>query len=982
MQSALDAVGGHYKDFLITKYLPLPELQSTLVELVHVPTGARVLHIGNDDTENVFCLSFQTLPTSSNGVAHILEHTVLCGSKKYPVKDPFFAMTRRSLHTFMNAFTGQDFTCYPASSQVKKDYYNLLEVYLDAVFHPELKRLSFLQEGHRIEFTDPKDPESPLQFQGVVYNEMKGAMMSSDSRLGRSLGKHLTPDLPYSHNSGGEPKEIPNLSYEELIEFHRAFYHPSRCLFYFYGNLPLTEQLDFIEERALRGVAKLGLLPPLPLQHRFTAPFHATEYYPIAASEDPTEKSEIAFSWLTAHISQQSDALALCLIDIFLMETDVSFLKLALLKSKLCREAESSIDVEMSELPLTIVCKGCKSENALKLQKVLFKALTDLVAKPLDQERVEAAVHQLEFQRTEITAEGGPFGLHLFLRAGLIKQHGNEPEGALQIQTLFAELRQRLKNPKYLPGLIKHYLIDNPHFVVLTLKPDPELEKKELEEERHRLEAIRKKLTGAEKEAIAAQSAQLLKYQESAEHQSLECLPKVTLKDIPPHARDFPLRHADTPAFDLYHHDCFTNQIIYADLLFDLPEIDEEDLPLLSLLSKVWTELGAGGKSYEETLQFMESNTGEFDAHLALHVCADKPDLLLPAFSLRGKALMRKAEGFFQLLTDYSHGPDCSDHARIREWLLQHMTELDENLANNPLNYAIQLSLCSYSTASFIYNQWNGFAYYRFVKKLVEDKSNRWIERLDKLAKKIVENGKPHLILSCDKKQAEELHARQYYALGKRRASFAKSPWKGNYKNESIPSQARIISAPVAFTALGMRTSAYRDPHVAELMILTELLGNVILHKEVREKGGAYGSGASYAPTTGNFHFYSYRDPNLSRTLDVFKESLEKMARGEFNERELEEAKIGLIGSIDTPVPPSGRAIVSYAWLRSRRTLAARQKLREQILSATKEQIMRAVEQCLLNHPSTTVSLLGQQIWDKEEQKAPLQLAPLYSARD
>lgn len=225
-------IGDTYRSFRITKFLPLDELQSTLLEAEHVPTGATLIHIANNDPENFFCLSFQTLPSSSNGVAHILEHIVLCGSKKFPIKDPFFSMTRRSLNTYMNALTGQDFTCYPASSQVEKDFYNLLEVYLDAVFEPELKKMSFMQEGHRLGLSDPANPNSPLQFDGIVYNEMKGSLSSPESRLWESVLKHLTPDLPYAVNSGGDPKEITNLTYEELKQFHKTFYHPSRCIFF------------------------------------------------------------------------------------------------------------------------------------------------------------------------------------------------------------------------------------------------------------------------------------------------------------------------------------------------------------------------------------------------------------------------------------------------------------------------------------------------------------------------------------------------------------------------------------------------------------------------------------------------------------------------------------------------------------------------------------------------------------------------------
>jgi hypothetical protein len=972
MQDALSAVGHTYKNFVITKYLPIDELQSTLIELVHEPTGAIVLHIANNDPENVFCLSFQTLPDSSNGAPHILEHTVLCGSKKYPVKDPFFAMTRRSLNTFMNAFTGQDFTCYPASSQVEKDFYNLLEVYLDAVFHPELKKLSFLQEGHRLELGGK---DGPLQFQGVVYNEMKGAMTSSESRLWQAIAKHLTPNLPYAYNSGGDPKEIPNLSYEELIEFHRIFYHPSRCLFYFYGNLPLAKHLDFIEQNTLQGAKKLSPLAPLKPQPRYTQAITAMDAYPIASTESPENKAEISFSWLTAHLSHQSDVLALCLIECLLMETDASFLKKSFLKSGLCKEAESNIDVEMSEVPFVIVCKGCDPVNEPKLKKLLFTQLKKLAAKPIDPELIEAALHQLEFQRTEIDGEGGPFGLSLFMRAGLIKQHGSEPEHALQIHTLFAELRDRLKDPAYLSDVIRKYLIENQHFVSLTLAADPTLEKKEKEEEQKRLEAIGKKLTKEQKKHLQKQSEELLKYQESIEHQSLDCLPKVTLKDVPRKARDFPLTHHDLKAFDLFSHDCFTNQIVYADLLFDLPHIEAEDFPLLSLLVKLWTELGCGGRTYEETLQFMQAHTGDIDAHLALHISAADPNVLKPAFSLRGKALGRKAGSFFRLLTDFAKGPNFSDEARITEWIGQHATELEHRLTSNALNYAVQTSLSGDSTASWIFNQWHGLPYYRLVKDLAKKKKGAWIDRFAPLAKKVISSSKPHLILACSQEQTDKLLAHHFYDLGNLDLPSKAPVWKGNYSIPPVPSQARLISSPVAFTAMGLRTSAYADPGVAELMISTELLGNVILHKEIREKGGAYGSGASYSPTTGNYHLYSFRDPHLARTIDTFRAAIEKIGTGGFSERELEEAKLGIVAAIDTPVPPGGRAIVAYAWYRSGRTLEDRQKLRGQLLSCTKEQVMHAVQKKLAHHPATLVTLIGQEMWEKESPKLKNPLA-------
>ncbi|MBX7067354.1 MAG: insulinase family protein [Parachlamydiales bacterium] len=941
-KNVLDAVGQTYKDYIITKYLPLSELQSSLIELVHQPSGARIIHIANNDPENLFCLSFQTLPYNSNGVAHILEHTVLCGSEKFPVKDPFFAMTRRSLNTYMNALTGQDFTCYPASSQVEKDFYNLLEVYLDSVFHPELKHLSFLQEGHRFELAD-----QALQFQGVVYNEMKGAMSSVDSRLWEALASRLVPDLPYAHNSGGNPKEIPSLSYEQLIEFHREFYHPSRCLFFFYGNLPLTKHLDFIEKELSRA-KKMTPLPPLKAQTRFENPIKAVDFYPVAEGEE--QKSLISFAWLTVPISRQSEILALEVINTILTDTDASPLTKALLKSGLCADVDSSLDIEMSEIPLVITCKGCEEENADKLQKVLFDTLKKVVFKD---EEVEAALHQLEFERTEIGGEGGPFGLTLFMRSCLIKQHGSEPENALLIHSLFDELRGHLKDPKYLPNLLRKYVVDNLHFVRLVLKPDPDLNRKEQEEEQKRLQAIQSKLTKAEEKTIREQSAKLKAYQEAVEHQSLDCLPKVTLKDVPPHIRDYPIIQKN----NVFHHSCFTNQILYADLVFDLPEINVEDLPLLSLFAQILPELGCGGRSYEENLAFQQRYIGGFEANLALHVTQENPDVCRPTFTLRGKALYRNTDKLFQLFSDFVMKPNFSEKARIKEWLSQHATEQRERLNRASMSYAIQNSLKGLSIPSFVHEQWNGISYYKAVME--------WEKKFDpallkKMGDQVLGLKNHSWVFSSDRLpeiQLPEMPNKSYL------------PWTGKYNLPKSEPQARFIAAPVAFTSLGLRTVSYRDNASPMLFIATELMKNVFLHKEIREKGGAYGGGASYTPTTGNFHFYAYRDPNLKSSVDAFYKAVEVIGNKQFTEQELEEAKLGVLQTLDAPVTPGNRAIVAYSWTKAGRTKELREQFRSLVLHATSEDVARAVQEKLAGQEGVLVSFLGKELYAKEEAK-------------
>jgi hypothetical protein len=962
--SKLTAQGQIYGDYVVTKYLPLKELHSTLVELIHEPTGARIIHIANDDPENLFCLSFQTLPANSDGVAHILEHTVLTGSHKFPVKDPFFAMSRRSLNTYMNAMTGQDFTCYPASSQVEKDFYNLLEVYLDAVFHPLLRHESFLQEGHRLEFLDPKNPKGPLQYQGIVFNEMKGAMNSSESRLWEILMRHLVPDLPYAHNSGGDPKDIPSLTFEGLSHFHRQYYHPSRCLFFFYGNLPLTKHLDFIENE-LKIAKKIPLLPPLPPQKRFKKPVHVEERYPIGKGESADKQDIISFSWLTTSISNQAEILALCLLDNILTDNDASTLCMALLK-----QVESSLDIEMSEVPWTIVCKGCDAKDADRLEKVLFKALKNI---SISQEQIEAALHQLEFQRTEIGAEGGPFGLTLFMRAALIKQHGSEPENGLLIHSLFADLHSRLKDPNYLLNLLNQSLIENTHLVRLTLKADPHLEQEELEDEQKRLSQIRASLTKEDEKRIREQSEKLIKYQEEIENQSLECLPKVTLGDVPLKAKNFPLIEKG----NTFHCNYFTNHILYANLVFELPEMKSEELPLLSLLTKLLPEIGCGGRSYAENLSYQESYIGNFDTSLAVHVTQANSEICKPTFSLRGKALYRNGEKLFGLFSDYLTKPDLNDRERIQEWLLEHATELQNQLTTVAITYAIQTSLANQSIPSYVFDQWHGLPYYDSVLRWAKKCDAKFIESLKEMADRILGLKNPDLVLTCDEEQFSHLEKNHFYDLKNPNKSY--TSWSGKYLLPKSESQVRIISSPVAFTALGMRTISYHDDEAPYLLISTRLMETLVLHKEIREKGGAYGSGANFTPSTGNFHFFAFRDPNLNQTVKHFQKALDLIAAMKFNERELEEAKLEVLQILDAPVPPGGRAMLAYAWKRAGRTLILREEFRNKVLSATREEVANSVKNCLLGKESTLVSFLGQEMFNKEKKdlKHPLKLYPI-----
>ncbi len=973
----LKEVGEQYGDFVVTKFTPIPELNCFLRELVHIPSGAMVMHIANDDPENLFSLSFKTYPSSSNGVPHILEHTVLCGSRRFPVKDPFFSMNRRSLNTFMNALTGSDFTCYPAASQVEKDFYNLLDVYIDAVFHPELKKQSFLQEGHRLEFTDPENPKTPLQIKGIVFNEMKGNLSSPDTRLWHALMADLVPDLTYAYNSGGDPQEIPNLTYAELIAFHETYYHPSRCLFFFYGDLPLKKHLDFIADKALKNVPKQPPIPAIVKQKRFKAPIHREMRYPASESDDLSHRGMVAFGFLTAPLLDQEEVLALTVLDSVLMETDASPLKSALLDSKLCIQVDAYMDTEMSEVPYVIVFKGCEPKQAELLEKTLREALSAIIKQGISFHLIEAAIHQLELARLEITGDHAPFGLTLFMRSALAKQHGCDPENSLMVHSLFTKLLEKVKDPHYLTGLLKKYFLDNPHYVQLVMYPDLHLSEEETKLEREKLKEIQNNLTETQITALIKQAQELMTYQKKTEEQSLDCLPKVTLDDVNPLVRDFPLKRLHRGNLEVFHHDCFTNHIVYADLMFDLPEIADEDLSLAHLLVSLIPEIGSGDRNYTQNLEYIQAHTGGIGASLALHLQIDDPKVGKPSFSLRGKAMDRKVERLFSLMRDTVTQPRFDEKKRIKELILQLREAQLSRLNRQAMRYAIQLSVSGFSYPSSIGEAWHGLRFYKEIETLSKDLSknlDRLVERLLELKQRLFSLNNPHLILSCSKEMCVQLENADFYNLGNLTPSSTFIPWELDRIPPVVPSQSRHIPSQVAFTAEAFKTINYLHPYAPALTVAALLADNKILHRRIREQGGAYGCGATYNSTLGHFTFHSYRDPHISSTLNTFKDAIIELAAGHFSEQDLEEAKLGIIQQFDTPISPGSRALTAYSWLRDGKTKEMRQQFRDRLLALKLSDVKLAIENELLPkvQHGVIVSLASKDLLEKENTKLPI----------
>ncbi|ANH78770.1 insulinase family protein [Candidatus Chlamydia sanziniae] len=969
--------GDTYRNFIIKSCEGLPEIESKLLEAEHKPSGASIMMIINDDDENVFNICFRTCPQSSNGVAHVLEHMVLCGSENYPVRDPFFSMTRRSLNTFMNAFTGADFTCYPAASQISEDFYNLLSVYIDAVFHPLLTKNSFFQEGWRYEFS----PENKLFYTGVVFNEMKGAMMSGETRLSEALNAALFPSVTYGVNSGGEPKEIVTLSRKDIWNFHQSQYTLNRCLFYFYGNIKPSRHLDFLEEKLLRHASKIEKQTiTVPLQKRFKTPIR--HIFPYPSSSQDENKVLFGISWLTCSILDQQELLALHVLEIVLMGTDAAPLKSRLLKSDFCKQAEMSIDSELREIPITLVCKGCSPHGAQKLEAWIFACLEEIINEGIAENIIEGAVHQLELARKEISGYSLPYGLSLFFRSGLLKQHGGYPQDALKIHSLFSDLRLRLTNSDYLPKLIRKYFLDNTHFVRIVLIPDSELLAKENTEEQTRLKQIQDKLSPEEIETIQ-QNTKILEKSQNQEQKLDHILPNFSLDKVPTSSKEFTLIKEFRNEGEVFYHECFTNDIIFVDVVLDIPPLSVEELPWLRLLVFLILQLGSGGRSYKEQLEFFLEHTGGLDVSYDFSPHVNKNTLLSPSVSIRGKVLAGKAEKLFQVMRDILTHVNFADVLRIKELLMQHSEALTNSVRNSPMSYAVSMACADKSITGMMSYLASGLPYVKKICDLTKNfdkQKNKIITTLQALFVKCF-SGKRQLVISGSQHNYEQLKENNFYGLLDY-LTIIPEPWVNPNIELTLSSQGLYIPAPTAFNALAFPIGnlSYDHPDAVALTVAAEILDNVVLHTKIREHGGAYGSGAALNLAKGSFYCYSYRDPEIATTYQACLEGIAIIANGKFTKEDIHEGVLGVIQSLDSPVSPGSRGSTAFYRLKSGRVPALRQGFRRGVLLVTKEHICEVMYKYLQQNKQTTfISFAGEKMLENNasmlEKHFPIQPA-------
>ncbi|MBF0421629.1 MAG: insulinase family protein, partial [Magnetococcales bacterium] len=699
---------------------PVEALKITVESYLHEATGARHLHLQADDPHNAFLVAFLTVPSDSTGVAHILEHTALCGSRRYPVRDPFFMMLRRSLSTFMNAFTASDWTAYPFASQSRKDFSNLLDVYLDAAFFPQLLQLDFAQEGCRIELENPQDPDSRLVYKGVVFNEMKGAMASPERVLWEHLSKQIFPTNAYHFNSGGDPEHIPDLTWKQLREFHARHYHPSNAIFMTFGDIPAHEHQEVFQDRVLRHFSRMDIHLGVPLEQRRSQPVRSSGHYPLDGESNTQAKTHVVLGWLLGESVDQELLLETHLVNGVLMDNSSSPLLKFLETTDLGTAPSPICGLDDSGREMVFACgvEGSEPDRADQVEQGILDVLQRVAAEGVEQERVDAVLHQLELSRREIGGDGFPYGLKLMLTALPSALHGGDPVRALALDPLLERLREEVNDPDFIKRFVRHWFLDNPHRVRVTLTPDTTLNAQMAQRETERLAAIRSTL---DSEAIARvrQAAMDLQERQGQEDDS-EVLPRVTLADVPAHL-DIPVG-SDKGAvpIPLTHFDRPTNRLVYQQVILDVPDMDDTLLELLPLFASSMAEVGVGQRDYLVTQAWQSAISGGIGARASVRSEVDDAGRFRCVFSVYGKALTRNQLPLAELIHETLLHARFDESTRIRELISQFRASSELRVNDNGHVLAMTAACSAANPTGYLHEVWSGMSAIRRLKQLDE----------------------------------------------------------------------------------------------------------------------------------------------------------------------------------------------------------------------------------------------------------------------
>jgi len=878
--------------FVILDVVDLEELKAIGIWAKHEKCGAEVFHVLNDDIENLFSFSFATFPNDNTGVPHIIEHSVLCGSQRYPLKDAFIVLAQGSLQTFLNAWTFPDKTVYPASSVNEHDYFNLMSVYGDAVFRPLLPEWTFMQEGHRLEYSPSENGEGEkLSITGVVYNEMKGAHSSLETYAANWSVRAVMPDTPYSFDSGGDPLEIPDLTWEKFKEFHRTRYSPANCRIFLAGNIPTEKQLDFLNKEFFSVLEGGKVCESVAKAKRWNEPKKI--HVPCPAGSEL--KSTIFISWLCSDINDMNENIALAALAEILLGHDGSPLTRALIESGIGEDISpvSGLEAEIRENLFVAGLKSVEGDPEKKSKEVedlIMGVLRGLVKDGIPPEEIEAAILGMEFSQREIHRAGGPFSLVWLRRSLRTWLHGNKPWESLLIEPSFKQIKENLaSNSRYFESLIQKYLLDNPHRALVIVEPKEGFLTQQEEKISRDLAEMEQKLSESERQQIREKSANLEKIQSEADSpQALASIPHLSRNDLSSDIELIHRRYDDLRGVPALCHDLYTNGITYIDMAFPVDIFSAEDYPWLKFFSGAILSVGLPGMDYAAVSSLLARTVGGFSA--MLHSGSAVIDNV-PVSSGAGKsAYLKTASGNFDLAgrdwlmyrlkcLDEKIAPsldlvfrliseaDFTDSRRINDLVLEYKNEIYSSLAPLGHLYASDRAGKGKSRSKIVSEKWNGISQIEFAYQLAKTDTSEIIGKLQQLREKINSAG---LIVNITGNAIDTAGAE----LAQRFGRFGAPIPRLNQEFDSIqaapkPEIFASQSLQIGFAALAFNAAPFNTVEQIAESVLTHQLSTGALWEDIRMKGGAYGAFISSDSLENCVSFATYRDPNPLRSLDV-----------------------------------------------------------------------------------------------------------------
>ncbi len=951
------------KAFNLVREQTIPELNAVAKLYVHKRTGARLLSIINDDENKVFGITFRTTPKDSTGASHILEHSVLNGSQKYPVKEPFVELLKGSLATYVNAFTYPDKTCYPVASQNVQDFYNLIDVYMDAVLHPLISEQTLMQEGWHYEINDPGEP---LTYKGVVFNEMKGAYSSPDGILETRVIESLFPRHIYGVDSGGDPRHIPDLTYENFRNFWETYYHPSNAFIFFYGNDDPEKRLKLMEGY-LKPYKKKKVKSVVPLAKPFKRPKKVEFAYDAGDDKDIEKKHYLVVNWKLPDTSDAVLNFSLRILGHILIGTPASPLKKALLDSGLGEDlAGIGMESELRHFIFSTGLKGTRKRHAKKIEKLIFDTLESLVRDGIDPDMVAASMNTLEFRLRENNTGAFPVGIALMRRGLTTWIHDEDPFKLLAFESPLYEIKSKLAaDPHYFEKLIQTHLLDNVHRTTLRLTPDPEAGRRFDEDEKARLAKIRESMSASQIAELVETTKQLKLRQETPDSpEALETLPVLKLKDLEKQNKTIPIDVLELQNTKVLYHDLFTNGIVYLDLGFDLHALPKDLLPLTEIFARALLEMGTDKEDYVKLSQRIGKSTGGIHGNAVTATTFGSKESVAKLF-LRGKATVQQSAELLNILKDVLLSANFDNKERLRQIILEEKAGLEAALVPSGHIYVNQRLRAQFGEPGWAKDQISGVGYLFTLRDLADDINKKWKSVLKKLEAMrtalITRNALLCNVIVDDanwntfKPQLESFLS-ALPAKDAKLASFDVEPAQMK-EGMTIPAQVNYVGKGANLYDLG-----YKYDGSAEVII--GYLRMAYLWEKVRVQGGAYGAFAVFDDASGVFTYLSYRDPNVAATIDNYDKAaafLKSLDASRLSDNELTKAIIGAIGDIDAYQLPDAKGYTSMLRYLTNRTDELRQKTRDEVLSTNGEDFIAFGEVLEKMAQSNAVEVLGSQ---------------------